>query len=292
MVVKPKFCLIQNSAFRLKVSESLLSDTRTTACKQGGEAPRQDLPWTGWWGRSTPVYFDHCNGKGGQRVWRTQKSLKWWKLRYFIFSDISHPGSSKSRFFWISHFFGLLWAPQVASFFKLSTGIMIGSAHWGAHRRIKISITSWFRAKFSKFITPFCSGVGHVKNEPVFKARRRSFWCSSRALDKPEIEPSIRFSPWLFLGILEWAARLSKNFGVVNRYQKSWIAAQAQTAANPLAGEHGRRRAGHSWVSFVLGLRRHRGRCYGVVPIRLPQKIRKYSVLFEWGPDTTQPLCL
>ena len=54
------------------------------------------------------------------------------------------------------------------------------------------------------------------------------------------------FFTMAFLGILEWAARLSKNFGVVNRYQKSWIAAQAQTAANPLAGEHGRRRAGHS----------------------------------------------
>ena len=111
MIVKPKFCLIQNSAFRLKVSESFLSDTRITACKQGGEAPRQHLPWTGWWGRSTTVYFDHCNGKGGQRVWRTQKSLKWRKLRYFMISDISHPGSSKSRFSWISHFFWLLWAP-------------------------------------------------------------------------------------------------------------------------------------------------------------------------------------
>ena len=292
MVVKPKFCLIQNSAFRLKVSESLLSDTRTTACKQGGEAPRQDLPWTGWWGRSTPVYFDHCNGKGGQRVWRTQKSLKWWKLRYFIFSDISHPGSSKSRFFWISHFFGLLWAPQVASFFKLSTGIMIGSAHWGAHRRIKISITSWFRAKFSKFITPFCSGVGHVKKRAGFQSTAPKLLMFFEGIRQTRDRTIDSFFTMAFPGHFRMGCPFEQKLRVVNRYQKSWIAAQAQTAANPLAGEHGRRRAGHSWVSFVLGLRRHRGRCYGVVPIRLPQKIRKYSVLFEWGPDTTQPLCL
>ena len=43
-----------------------------------------------------------------ENTWNDQK------LRYFKFSSLSHPGSSKSRFCWISLFFLALRAPQVA----------------------------------------------------------------------------------------------------------------------------------------------------------------------------------
>ena len=42
-----------------------------------------------------------------ENTWNDQK------LRYFKFSSLSHPGSSKSRFCWISPFFLALRAPQV-----------------------------------------------------------------------------------------------------------------------------------------------------------------------------------
>ena len=42
-----------------------------------------------------------------ENTWNDQK------LRYFKFSSLSHPGSSKSRFCWISLFFLALRAPQV-----------------------------------------------------------------------------------------------------------------------------------------------------------------------------------
>ena len=49
-----------------------------------------------------------------ENTWNDQK------LRYFKFSSLSHPGSSKSRFCWISLFFLALRAPQVyIYFFKL-----------------------------------------------------------------------------------------------------------------------------------------------------------------------------
>ena len=44
-----------------------------------------------------------------ENTWNDQK------LRYFKFSSLSHPGSSKSRFCWISLFFLALRAPQVAT---------------------------------------------------------------------------------------------------------------------------------------------------------------------------------
>ena len=45
-----------------------------------------------------------------ENTWNDQK------LRYFKFSSLSHPGSSKSRFCWISLFFLALRAPQVVVF--------------------------------------------------------------------------------------------------------------------------------------------------------------------------------
>ena len=47
-----------------------------------------------------------------ENTWNDQK------LRYFKFSSLSHPGSSKSRFCWISLFFLALRAPQVPTVWR------------------------------------------------------------------------------------------------------------------------------------------------------------------------------
>ena len=55
-----------------------------------------------------------------ENTWNDQK------LRYFKFSSLSHPGSSKSRFCWISLFFLALRAPQVDGFHTCARHVSLG----------------------------------------------------------------------------------------------------------------------------------------------------------------------
>lgn len=99
---------------------------------------------------------------------------------------------------------------NLASGLMVSTGIITCSCHCGAHKLMRISITSQFKAMFSMFITPICSFFTQVMIDLVFKVRRRSFGQPSSLSARPCIEPSILGLP--FFGILDLPKSLQLAF--------------------------------------------------------------------------------